>query len=122
MSAGVQAQTRAQLASVLIGVISQRLLRRKDGKGRIAELHYTSDKGEVVEFFTNFPGYNVFIPVKETYSSGNYKVNGNTYTLTDLNGKVITCTVNNDSDSAQISCDDQNITPDGTDTFKFESI
>lgn len=36
INVGMQAQIRAQLASVLVGVISQRLLRRKDGKGRIA--------------------------------------------------------------------------------------
>ena len=36
VSAGMQAGVRAQLASVLVGVVSQRLLRKKDGKGRIA--------------------------------------------------------------------------------------
>lgn len=35
ISSGMQAQVRSQLSSVLIGVVSQRLLRRKDGKGRI---------------------------------------------------------------------------------------
>ena len=35
VSAGLQGQARAQLASVLVGVISQRLIRRKDGKGRV---------------------------------------------------------------------------------------
>ena len=36
VSGPMQNQARAQLSSVLSGVISQRLLRRKDGKGRIA--------------------------------------------------------------------------------------
>jgi twitching motility protein PilT len=36
VSAGNQSQVRAQLAAVLVGVVSQRLLKRKDGKGRIA--------------------------------------------------------------------------------------
>ncbi len=36
VSAGVQEAIRAQLASTLIGVISQRLVRRKSGTGRIA--------------------------------------------------------------------------------------
>lgn len=35
---GLQAQTRLQLASVLVGVISQRLLKRADGRGRIAAI------------------------------------------------------------------------------------
>ncbi len=38
VSSGAQQAVRAQLSSVLIGVISQRLLRRKDNKGRIAAL------------------------------------------------------------------------------------
>jgi len=36
VSPGMQNQARAQLSSVLIGVVSQRLLRKKDGKGRTA--------------------------------------------------------------------------------------
>jgi twitching motility protein PilT len=36
VSAGMQAAVRSQLGSVLVGVVSQRLLRRKDNKGRIA--------------------------------------------------------------------------------------
>lgn len=36
VSTGMQAQARAQLASVLLGVISQRLLPSIDGKGRVA--------------------------------------------------------------------------------------
>ena len=35
VSAGMQASVRSQLASVLVAVVSQRLLRRKDGAGRI---------------------------------------------------------------------------------------
>lgn len=35
ISAGLQKQARAQLASVLVGVISQRLLKRRDNGGRI---------------------------------------------------------------------------------------
>jgi twitching motility protein PilT len=38
VSGAKQAHVRAQLASVLMGVISQRLLRRKDNKGRIAAM------------------------------------------------------------------------------------
>lgn len=36
VSPGMQNQARAQLSSVLVGVVSQRLLRKQDGKGRIA--------------------------------------------------------------------------------------
>jgi len=36
VSTGMQNQARAQLSSVLVGVVSQRLLRKKDGKGRVA--------------------------------------------------------------------------------------
>jgi twitching motility protein PilT len=35
VSTGMQSQVRAQLASTLVGVLSQRLIRRKDGAGRI---------------------------------------------------------------------------------------
>jgi len=35
VSTGMQVQARMQLAAVLVGVVSQRLLKRKDGKGRI---------------------------------------------------------------------------------------
>jgi twitching motility protein PilT len=36
VDSAMQNQTRAQLSSVLVGVVSQRLMKRKDGKGRIA--------------------------------------------------------------------------------------
>jgi twitching motility protein PilT len=36
--AGQQSQIRTQLASVLTGIISQRLLKRRDGRGRVAAL------------------------------------------------------------------------------------
>lgn len=36
VSEGMQAQARAQLSHVLVGVVSQRLVRRADGKGRVA--------------------------------------------------------------------------------------
>jgi twitching motility protein PilT len=38
VSEGMQAQARAQLASVLVGVVSQRLVRKKDGRGRVAAI------------------------------------------------------------------------------------
>lgn len=38
VNGGMQTAVRAQLASVLVGVLSQRLLRSADGKGRIAAL------------------------------------------------------------------------------------
>ncbi len=38
LDSGMQGAARAQLGAVLVGVVSQRLLRRKDGGGRIAAL------------------------------------------------------------------------------------
>lgn len=71
MSPGNQLQARAQLASVLIGVLSQRLIRRKDGKGRIAAVEVMVSNVRVKEMIID-PDRTVDLPrvIEESSSAG----------------------------------------------------
>ncbi len=53
VSEGMQNAVRAQLASVLVSVISQRLLKRKDGKGRIPAVEILLSNARVKEMIAD---------------------------------------------------------------------
>jgi len=53
VSEGMQAAVRAQLASVLVGALSQRLIRRKDGKGRIPAVEVLTSNARVKDLIAD---------------------------------------------------------------------
>ncbi|MCB0416710.1 MAG: PilT/PilU family type 4a pilus ATPase [Bdellovibrionaceae bacterium] len=53
VSPGIQNQIRSQLASVLVGVVSQRLLRRKDNQGRIPAVEILVSNRRVQEIISD---------------------------------------------------------------------
>lgn len=71
VSASNQAQIRSQLASVIVGVVSQRLLRRSDGKGRIPAVEVLINNQRVKDMI-NDPARTIEIGrvIEDSQSSG----------------------------------------------------
>ena len=71
VSEGMQAAVRAQLAGILIGVVSQRLIRRKDGKGRIPAVEIMLNNIRIREMISD-PARTVSLhnAIEESNSSG----------------------------------------------------
>jgi twitching motility protein PilT len=71
VSAGMQAQVRMQLAAIIVGVVSQRLLRRKDGKGRIPAVEILLSNVRVKEMISDPKRTgDIMRAIEESYSDG----------------------------------------------------